>query len=223
MRILILFLCFIQSISVCSQTLKKYIQQIDPDSKSLEIIRCQDDSSLVAVISIHQKDWWEKLHIVKVKNHTVLWEAAFDSSPDEQSIRSVKQIKIAGLTNLYFQVYGQTHMGNGFYYLYELKGKQLLLRASTRAVDRNREGGYKMKNDWKEYDLTFKNDTLTPVYNDLNGDGISDIELTGVIQILYDEKIVQKLKAKKALIYRPSTQQFTEDKKQRVGFTKEDD
>jgi hypothetical protein len=74
-------------------------------------------------------------------------------------------------------------MGNGFYYLYELQGRKMILKASTRAVDRHRDGGYKIKGDWREYDRVFTSDTLTARYHDVNNDGIDDIELSGQIEV----------------------------------------
>lgn len=134
-----------------------------------------------------------------------------------------RQIKLKGFSNLFFQVYGQTHMGNGFYYLYELRGRKMILKASTRAVDRHRDGGYKIKGDWREYDRVFTSDTLTARYHDVNNDGIDDIELSGQIEVLYNEKKVKSFPARKVLVYNKRVTAFIEDSKRRKGFEKDDD
>lgn len=114
-------------------------------------------------------------------------------------------------------------MGNGFYYLYELQGKNMKLKACTRAVDINRDGGYKLKGDWRDLDRIFKNDTLTVRYHDVNNDGIDDIELTGYIEILYDEKTVQSFPVRKVLVFNKQKKTYVEDRTKRKGFDEDDD
>jgi hypothetical protein len=223
MHIILILVSLLITLTTAAQTLKNDFIKKDSLIKDVQVFISKDDPSVVAVIAVTEPDWWETLSVVKLKNDKILWQASFDSLPVEQSIRSVKQIKLHGLSNLFFQVYGQTHMGNGFYYLYELQGKKMVLKTSTRAVDRNRDGGYKLKGDWREYDRIFKNDTLTARYRDVNNDGIDDIELTGYIEVLYNEKKVKLFPAKKVLVFNKHKNIFNEDRTKRTGFEKDDD
>jgi hypothetical protein len=223
MRTIFTLVSFLTNLTISAQSLKNDFKKKDSLIKEVQVFKSKDDPFIVAVIAVTAPDWWETLSVLKLKNNKILWQASFDSMPVEQSIRSVKQIKLHGLQNLFFQVYGQTHMGNGFYYLYELQGRKMVLKASTRAVDRNRDGGYKIKGDWREYDRVFTNDTLTVRYRDVNNDGIEDIELSGQMEVLYNEKKVKSFPVRKVLVYNKRKTMFVEDEKWRKGFEKDDD
>ncbi|HEX6426065.1 MAG TPA: hypothetical protein VF008_00215, partial [Niastella sp.] len=151
MRTILILVSFLITLTTSAQSLMNYFKKKDSLIQDVQVFKSKDNPSVAAVIAVTDPDWWETLSVVKLKNNKILWQASFDSLPVEQSIRSVKQIKLHGLSNLFFQVYGQTHMGNGFYYLYELLGMKMVLKASTRAVDRNRDGGYKLKGDLREH------------------------------------------------------------------------
>ncbi|MFT3701763.1 MAG: hypothetical protein QM802_05310 [Agriterribacter sp.] len=222
MRITITLIALSTTLTISAQSLNDYFKKQDSLVKEIQIFKSKNDPSILAVIAATEPDWWETLAIVKVKSDNILWQASFDSLPGEQSIRSVKQIKLNGFTGLFFQVYGQTHMGNGFYYLYQLQGKKMILKACTRAVDRHQDGSYKINGDWREYDRIFTNDTLTVHYQDVNGDGYDDIKLTGYIEIRYDEKKVKSFSGQKVLVFNKQKNTFIEDRTQRRGFEKDD-
>ena len=102
MRTFLIFVFFLAALSASAQSLKGYFKKKDSLVKDVQTFKSKDGPSVVAVIAVTVHDWWETLSVVKLKNDQVLWQASFDSLPDEQSIRSVKQIKFNGLPNLFF-------------------------------------------------------------------------------------------------------------------------
>lgn len=125
-----------------------------------------------------------------------------------------------GIKNPLIEIFDETHLGNGFYYLYELKGKQLTQLAATIAVDHNDDGAFEFNHQY--YSRFFKNGQLKPSYVDINKDGIDDIKLTGTIQIegnnYYKEYVAQKI-----FLFDKKKKIFIEDVKQRKGFKPDDD
>jgi hypothetical protein len=92
----------------------------------------------------------------------------------------------------------------------------------TRAVDENSDGSVEINGQY--YDKIFKGAILKPTYKDLNQDGISDVRLTGTIQICLDEEhIYKQYPGQKVFIYSKEKKKFVEDLKQRKGFKKDDD
>lgn len=207
-----------------SQRLKKILLQQDSSLKDVIVTKCKADPHLYITILVREKDWWEDLKLIKFEKGSILWTAKFDILPSSQSIHSARQIYLKGIAFPLIEVYDVTHQGNGYYYLYQLRGKQAQLIAQTRAVDWNFDEGFDF-NKKPNCSITYKNGQLTPTYKDVNNDGIADIVLKGTIQI-FDRDWKTKLKeypAQKVLVYNKSTNQFIEDLKKRKGFKKDDD
>ena len=73
--------------------------------------------------------------------------------------------------------------------------------------------------------IIYKGGKLTPIYKDVNNDGVTDMILKGTIQI-FESDWKTKLKeysAQKVLVYSMTKKKFIEDLKQRKGFDKDDD
>jgi hypothetical protein len=139
----------------------------------------------------------------------VQWKAHAQTEPTEQSIHKARGISLAGFKNPIIEIFGITHRGNGNLYLYELEGQQLLLLLETRAVDFNADL------------LQFRNGTLTADYMDLDGDGISDLILTGVIEE-WDDKgtlLVGSRPCRQVFLWNVESRAFREDVSRREGFS----
>ncbi len=222
MRLVLLFLVTIIWTASEGQSLKQLLLKQHTECKDVQVIPCKSDPDLFIAILQQAPDWWETLAIVKYKNGKILWQGHFDSVPVEQSIRSARQITLKGLINPLIEVYGETHQGNGFFYLYELNARTERLLIMTRAVDDNLDGAVEVNGQY--YDKLFKGGILKPTYKDLNQDGITDVRLTGTIQIcLGEEHIYKQYTGQKVFIYSKGKKEFVEDLKQRRGFKKDDD
>jgi hypothetical protein len=196
----------------------------DSRMKDVTIIKCNTDPNLFITILVREKDWWEDIQVVNFSNGHILWTAKFDTLPSSQSILSARQISLKGIALPLIEVFDVTHQGNGYYYLYELKGKQARLITQTRAVDWNFDEGLEF-NHKVDCSIIYKGGKLTPIYRDVNNDGITDIILKGTIQI-FESDWKTKLKeypAQKVLVYNITKKRFIEDLKQRKGFDKDDD
>ncbi len=156
------------------------------------------DKSLFATIIEYQKDWWEDFEIGQYKNGEVRWlklEGWPEKAYMENSILSAKWINLKGMTVPILEVYGVTHMGNGDMYLFKVSGNKYSLIFATRAVSGFWPTGNSPSQDLKKYGYancqeTFKNGKLVATYEDLNADGISDLILTGVTEVICDDKVV---------------------------------
>jgi hypothetical protein len=221
-RFLISILGFL-STELHAQDFITFYKAKDSSIKAVEVHHCKFDRSLFINIIVWEKDWWEELSIAKTTNQKIAWEVRANLIQEEQSIRSVRQIKIKGLPGIFIEVYGETHMGNGSYYLFELKNRRLLLKANTRSVDRGYEGSTSLPGDGRLYNTVFKNEQLVSTYIDINKDGISDIVFKGTLLITDDYgNIIASRRVRKVLIYRKNKGAFVEDKKLRLGFSPND-
>jgi hypothetical protein len=207
-----------------SQTLKQTLLRQDSSLEDVIVIKCKAKADLFITILAKQTDWWEDIKVVNYSNGYILWTAKFDTLPSSQSILSARQISLKGIGQPLIEVFDETHIGNGFYYLYEIKGKQVNLLTKTRAVDWSFDGALEFNHKF-DYSIVYKGGKLTPIYRDVNNDGITDIILKGTIQIVEsDEKTkLKEYPAQKVLVFNKVKNKFVEDLKQRKGFKKDDD
>ena len=224
LRTLITIVSSLLSVESYSQTLKQILLNKNPDIKDVEITKCKASQDLFIAILIREEDWWEDIAIVKFSNGKMRWLASFDTLPSSQSILSAKQISLKGIHNPVFEVFDVTHQGNGYYYLYELKGQNAKLLIQTRGVDRNFENSTEFKHN-VDCSIIYKNDQLTPTYKDINKDGIDDVILKGVVQVFASDQNTKlaEYSVQKVFIYDRIFNKYIEDMKQRKGFSKDDD
>lgn len=203
-----------------SQTLRQELLREEPKLEGLEIIKCKIDPTLFIVIREKQIGWWENLSVIKFRKNKIIWKAKFDKLPTSQSIISARQISLKGFKNPLIEIFDETHLGNGFYYLYELNGKNLKQLVVTIAVDKNEDLALEINN--KNCSRLIKNKHLKPYYQDINKDGFVDLILKGKIQIVGDNYLKEYF-AQKVFIYDSSKKKFIENFKLRKGFELEDD
>ena len=223
MKSLLLITLTVFCLTTDSQTLRQELLRQDSTLKDVTIIKCNVDPNLFITILVREKDWWEDLQVVNFSNGHIQWVASFDTVPSSQSIYTARQISLKGIAFPLIEVFDVTHQGNGYYYLYELKGKHAKLITQTRAVDWNFDGG--LEYNHKYCSIIYKNGTLTPTYKDMNNDGYTDIILKGTIQIYDDDwkTMLKQYPAQKVLYYNKSKNKFVEDLKRRKGFKMDDD
>lgn len=201
-----------------AQGLKELILKQNEGIIEVEIHPFQSDSSICFVNLIAEKDWWEELTIVKYQNKELEWEVNFDKKPIAQSILSFREVKMNGLQGLFFEVFDQTHQGNGSYYLYQLDGSKAKLLLSTQAVDAHIELDVSKNNSI--YSQIFKDGQLFSEYIDLNDDQIGDVVLKGFTQMVDEEKgiVIEEYFTQKVFLFDKKNAHFIEDKRQIKGI-----
>jgi hypothetical protein len=224
MKPLLLLFFSLQILNATSQTLRHQILSQDSALRDVKIARCKCNPNLYLAILITEVHWWEQFELINFKNGHIQWKAYIDTLNTGQAILSARQISLKGLPFPLFEIFDHTHRWNGFYYLYRLDGKKLKKIAETRAVDCCFDGDLIIGHHY-ECSIVYKNDHLTPIYQDLNNDGYVDVILKGTIQIFAedDKTLLRQYPAQKVLIYNNSKGRFIEDLTQRKGFKQDDD
>ena len=147
--------------------------------------------SLFAAIIAQDVDWWEDLKVGDYKEGKIEWFSTKDG-PTEQSILSARFLNLEGFENPLIEVYGQTHMGHGSFYLYEVKDNRVELIFQTGgAVDINSDISWQPDNHAKygygNCGEKYSGGKLSANYGDLDADGVSDIILGGTEEIICEE------------------------------------
>jgi hypothetical protein len=160
---------------------------------SVEVQFSLRDKNLFLAILEEETDWWESLYVGHFTNKKICW-LSMPEPPTEQSILSARFIELHGISNPVLEVYGQTHMGYGAFWLYEIKDDQVLLRMHSPAVDIQRETAFRPGNKERYGYLgcgeVYQGGTLNADYKDQNDDGFADVMLTGIKEISCEENIV---------------------------------
>ena len=148
--------------------------------------------------------WWGFFGLYKYKVDSIVWAAQIADAPEEQSVDSVRGVALKQMSGPVVEVFGQTRMGNGSLYLYVLQGRDLKLLLKTRAVDYH-----------KNFDL-FRGGKLKVNYKDVNGDGSTDVILTGVVNYFDDdgpnpEMVIGSKTCKKVFVWDEKHNVFLKD------------
>jgi len=153
--------------------------------------------------------WFGSFGCYKVEDGRI-WEAGISEAPLEQSILELRGVRLQGFSRACVEVFGMTHMGNGDYYLYALEGGNLRCVLKTRAVD------------WHKDENLIRDGKLSVTYRDLNGDGVDDVEFTGIVEEYpdgdFDAKPLRTYPCRKVFFWKAGLQCFEEDHSQREGF-----
>ena len=203
-----------------SQTLKQTLSKQYPNAEGILISKCKIESKLFIVTIQNQIDWWEIINIVRFSNHKIKWTAKFNNPPTSQTIHTATQISLPGFKNPLIEIFDVTHNGNGFHYLYELNGRNLIQLVSTIAIDDHDDGAIEINH--QICSRFIKDGGLKPIYKDLNNDGFTDIKLKGTILINCDD-FKKEHPAQKIFIYDKTKNEFIESLKLRTGFKRHDD
>jgi hypothetical protein len=193
-------------------------QESDNNLQAITVFPVPDQPALCLAICDSVRQWWGFFGLYELKDGQVTWQAECPDQPTEQSIRWLRGLKLGGFSHPIIEAYGQTHMGNGYLYLYELDNQKLVRLLKTRAVDCHLGGDGQ----------TLKNDRLMPEYPDLSGNGVADLLLTGEIEQhgRDDDKanenvVLSTHPCQKAFLWNPKTRQFEEDLSRRFGLSDE--
>jgi hypothetical protein len=171
-------------------------------------------NDLYVAICDTQREWWGEFRCLQYRAGKVTWTASYadeSAAPTEQSIRSARGFRLPDFEGALVEVFGTTHMGNGNYYLYELRAKKLHLLVTTVAVDSHDDG------------RVIRGGALKAEYHDVNADGRVDIILSGTIDYYGDRDALngpprRSSRCRKVLLWDRSKGRFVEDVAGRIGF-----
>lgn len=184
------FLDDIKAAYIKDAVLRTYHVEVRPaDDVLVKFSESRPDIFLAILEST--KDWSEGLYVGKIKWGQIQW-LDIGNPPTEHSVLSAKFIKLEGVSEPVLEVYGETHMGNGNLYLYRVGERGLSLLFDAVAVDNHdenvwRPGGYPEYGGYSTCGKVYKNGKLSASYNDLDGDGVSDIILSGKTKVICEE------------------------------------
>ncbi|MEK7070840.1 MAG: hypothetical protein AAB966_03470, partial [Patescibacteria group bacterium] len=158
--------------------------------EAIELVYSQDKKYVLAQVE-SEEDWWEELKVGRINNSDINW-FTIDKIPSEQAILSAKFIDLKGFNNPLVEVYGLTHVGHGFLYIYEIQNDSLKLLFETVAVDYNPDtrwapGNFK-KYGYSECGEIFSGGKLRSEYRDVNKDGFLGLILRGTQEIICDSE-----------------------------------
>jgi hypothetical protein len=154
--------------------------------EEIELTYDRDKKYVLAQVE-REKDWWEELKIGRIKNENINW-LKINNHPSEQAILSGRFIYLKDFTNPIVEVYGLTHAGHGFLYIYEIQSDELNLLFKTTAVDYNSDIKW-VPDNFKKFGHSncgeiFSNGKLSTEYKDINKDGNLDLILNGTKKII---------------------------------------
>jgi hypothetical protein len=177
---------------------------------------------LVGAICDYEREWWGFMTVYATEDGSIAWQAECENQPGEQSVRTLRSVALKGFSNPVIEVLGETHMGNGDLYLYELQERKLVLILETRAVDDHSGDRY-----------YFKGGRLERAYRDIDLDGFDDLDLTGTVvdqgEDLYDpdpeskEGVIgtgpaSEFPCRKVFFWDPGSHRFVENTEYRAGL-----
>lgn len=180
-----------------------------PPLERVEVAPVEGTSGLFVARCDTQADWWGFFCCTAIRRGRVLWEASPDETPSEQSIHSVRGRVSAVTGRPLLEVVGKTHMGNGFLYVYDLRGRRLRRVLHTRAYDANLHERH-----------AFAGAALGIQIRDDAAGGLLEIELSGTIEE-YDASESRRVRSwpcGKVFVWDPLRERFAQDPARRRGF-----
>jgi hypothetical protein len=199
----------IQSTASAQSSIRSWHLREEPlPLNRVDVFPVVDRPDIKIAICDYQREWSGFFGVYGLAGDAVAWQAQAAVEPMEQSIHQVRSLRLAGFTGPIFEVTGITHMGNGNLYLYELRDKKLELLLTTRMVDFNADP------------FQFQHGLLEVDYRDIDGDGITDLALQGVVEDRGDngDQVIASRPCRKVFLWNVARKQFVEDLSRRQGF-----
>lgn len=200
--------------TIASTSSMDNLQRLD----TVEIIRTPHTDKVHLEIRSIQKNWFEDIFLVPGNKS----ESEVPVPLTSQSVLHAGFVDLQKNNAVFFEVYDITHMGNGFYNLFEYKNGQLRNVLTVRAVDRHQEGiGLTADSSF-----IIQNDRLDSEYSDLNGDGFLDVTLSGIGYVVKgdiigdEEKLELKnpIRLERQFVWNRRKDKFEEAVEKKVGF-----
>ena len=188
--ILLAFILPLFSESIAAYSLENMIKdqiiiEQNEQLEDIELVYSQDKNYILAQVE-WGNDWWEEIKVGRIKNKNINW-LRINNLPSEQAILSGRFVNLKNFVNPVVEIYGLTHVGHGFLYIYEIKNDELNLLFKIVAVDYNPDIRWAPDN-FEKYGYgncgeIFSGGKLLNEYKDVNKDGFLDIILSGTQEI----------------------------------------
>ena len=154
-------------------------------------VQYSGDHSLFWSILSREKDWWEDIRIGKKEGARIRW-FSIDHPPTEQSILKARFLTLKGFDAPIFEVYGQTHVGNGALYLYEIFDEHARLLLEVPGVVDSYNGFPTRIENFKRYGYygcgeLYREGALESNYRDINNDGVDDLIMHGTQDVICEQ------------------------------------
>lgn len=139
------------------------------------------------------EDWSEDFEIGRYQGGEIAW-LPINELPTENSIKGARFVNLPGFENPVVEVYGQTHVGHGAFYLYEIENDEAkLILESRAAVDMNNDARWAPDN-FEKYGYTecgeiYRDGKLKSSYEDMNGDRVADVVLSGTEETVCEARV----------------------------------
>ena len=162
--------------------------------EDIDLTYSQDSDYFLAQVEF-EEDWWEEFRVGRLIKENIHWltiDKPMNGPFGEQAILSARLVSLEGFVNPIVEVYGLTHAGHGYLYIYEIENDALKLLFETPAVDYNPDTRWAPDN-YNKYGYgtcgeIFTGGKLTSGYNDVNRDGNLDLVLSGEQEIICESE-----------------------------------
>jgi hypothetical protein len=192
-------------VALISEELRKH--GLEGPYARVELVPIPGASTRYAAILDWDSEWWGCACVFEAADGRISRVQVLEHT--EQSIWRVRCIAVESIEDPLLEIYGKTHMGHGNYYLYRLRPERAQLIIRTTAVDYHRD------------DDVLWGGELRPEYRDANGDGLTDVILSGMRYYNLEEDWMPGWKHQeeiaKCFLYHPQRGTFVEDESRRVG------
>lgn len=158
-------------------------------SESLEAV-----PSFFWTIIAREENWWEDLKIGRTRDNGSIRWLDIDHEPTEQSIMKARFISLKGFAHPIIEVFGKAHNGNGALYLYEIFDDSAHLFLRVPGVVDSYNGFPTTMENFARYGYygcgeihRGRDGALQSTYRDINNDGVDDIVLQGIMDVVCEE------------------------------------
>lgn len=172
-----------------TQEQRVYINDIDIKTK-------WPGGNLFLAIIERDKDWWEDLKVGKYIDGQIEW-LRLPEEITEQSILSANFSYLKPFSKTMLEIYGETHMGHGNFYIFTIEDSDLKLSLKTTAVDYNQDIRWSLDN-LKKYGYgqcgeIIRGGKLSHYLKDVDGDNIPEVVLSGLEDIICENVLDDKI------------------------------
>lgn len=145
---------------------------------------------LFLAVIVRDEDWWENVVVGKYYHGKIEW-LIVPNEITEQSILSASFSYLKPFSRTVLEIYGETHMGHGNFYVFTIENSNLKLSLKTPAVDYNPDISWSPDN-LKKYGYgqcgeVMRGGKLSHYLKDVDGDNSLEVILSGKEDIICED------------------------------------